>query len=170
MTYRFAPFLIAALVFLLDHLTKFLIRHSNLPEGGFAIIPGFFNIVHNENPGVAFGLFADSKGPFRAIVLIGLSAAVLIIITTVLLKSPKADEKRNWLMRVALALVLGGAIGNLYDRIMWGRVTDFIQLHAGTSYYFPDFNVADSCISIGAALLIVDMWRSRSRRRHTVDA
>ena len=170
MMYKFAPFIIAAFVFLLDHLTKFLIRSSHLPPEGFPVIPGFFNIVHNENPGVAFGLFADSTGPFRTFVLIGLSAAVLVIITSVLLKSPKADERRNWLMRVALALVLGGAIGNLYDRIVRNTVTDFVQLHAGTSYYFPDFNVADSCISIGAALLIIDMWRNRGRHRHPVDA
>jgi signal peptidase II len=170
MMYRLAPFIIAVIVFLFDHLTKFLIRSSHLPPEGFPVIPGFFNIVHNENPGVAFGLFADSTGPFRAIVLIGLSAAVLIIITVILLKRPQSGELHNWLMRVALALVLGGAVGNLYDRIVWGRVTDFIQLHAGTSYYFPDFNVADSCISVGAALLIVDMWRSRTRRRRTVDA
>jgi signal peptidase II len=169
MTYRLAPFIIAVIVFLFDHLTKFLIRTSHLPPEGFPVIPGFFNIVHNENPGVAFGLFADSTGPLRTFILIGLSAAVLIIITTVLLKSPKTGETRNWLMRIALALVLGGAIGNLYDRIVRNTVTDFVQLHAGQSYYFPDFNVADSCISIGAALLIVDMWRSRSRRQKTID-
>jgi signal peptidase II len=169
MMYRLAPFIIAVIVFLLDHLTKFLIRTSHLPPEGFPVIPGFFNIVHNENPGVAFGLFADSTGPLRTFILIGLSAAVLIIITMVLLKATRPDERRNWLLRVALALVLGGAIGNLYDRIVRNTVTDFVQLHAGTSYYFPDFNVADSCISIGAALLIVDMWRSRSRRQKIVD-
>jgi signal peptidase II len=170
MIYRFGPFIIAAIAFLLDHLTKFLIRSSHLPPEGFPVIPGFFNIVHNENPGVAFGLFANSTGAFRTFVLIGLSAAVLVVIGTILLKRPKPAERRNWLLRVALALVLGGALGNLYDRIVRGTVTDFVQLHAGQSYYFPDFNVADSCITIGAALLIIDMWRSRERRHHTVDA
>jgi signal peptidase II len=170
MMYRVTPFIIAAVVFLLDHLTKFLIRSSHLPEEGFPVIPGFFNIVKNDNPGVAFGLFANSTGPLRAFVLIGLSAAVLVFITYMLLKRPGPSEIRNWLMRVALALVLGGALGNLYDRIVRGKVTDFVQLHAGQSYYFPDFNVADSCITLGAALLIIDMWRSCERRRHTVDA
>ncbi len=73
-------------------------------------------------------------------------------------------------MRVALALILGGALGNLYDRIVRHTVTDFVQLHAGQSYYFPDFNVADSCITIGAALLIIDMFRSRERKHHVADA
>jgi signal peptidase II len=168
--YRSIPFVIAAIVFLLDHLTKFLIRSSRLPPEGFPVIPGFFNIVHNENPGVAFGLFAESSGPLRTFILIGLSAAVLIIITSVLVKSPKAGEKRNWLMRIALALILGGALGNLYDRIVRNTVTDFVQLHAGQSYYFPDFNVADSCITIGAGLLIVDMFRSRERKHRVADA
>jgi len=169
MVYNLAPFVIAAFVFLLDHLTKFLIRNSSLTGDGFAVIPGFFNIVHNENPGVAFGLFANSKGWVRMFILIGLSAAVLVIIITVLLKGSRPSERRNWLMRVALALVLGGAMGNLYDRIVHERVTDFVQLHAGESYYFPDFNVADSCITIGACLLIIDMWRGREKRHHTAN-
>jgi|SRR5579872_1130886 len=167
MIYRVAPFFIAAFVFLLDHLTKFLIRNSSLHGDGFAVIPGFFNIVHNENPGVAFGLFANSTGPLRTFILIGLSAAVLVIITSILLRSRQAHST---LMRIALALVLGGALGNLYDRIVRDTVTDFVQLHAGESYYFPDFNVADSCITIGACLLLIDMWRGRERRHRTADA
>jgi len=75
---------------------------------------------------------------------------------------------QHWLIRGGLALVLGGALGNLYDRAAYGTVTDFIEVYAGV-HYFPAFNVADSAISVGAALLILDMWRTRERRPQVVD-
>jgi signal peptidase II len=169
MNYRIAPFAIAAAVFALDRLSKILIKtHLNLWDT-LHVIPGFFNIIHTENPGVAFGLFAGSSNPFRTLILIGLSSAVLILITTVLVRQPKAGEKQNWLMRVALALVLGGALGNLYDRAVHGAVTDFVEVYAD-NHYFPAFNVADSCISIGAGLLIIDMLRGREKHAHVADA
>jgi len=168
-TYRLAPFLIAAAVFLLDRVTKVIIKaHLSLYDT-IRVIPGCFNIIHTENPGVAFGLFADSTSPFRAVILIGLSAAVLVLITTVLVRLPKTGEPRNWLLPLALAFVLGGAFGNLYDRTVHGTVTDFVEVYAD-SHYFPAFNVADSCITIGAGLLIIDMLRGRERRGHAVKA
>jgi len=169
MNYRIAPFLIAAAAFLLDRITKIVIKAELSTFDTVRVIPGFFNIVHTENPGVAFGLFADSAGPLRAIVLIGLSTTVLAVVMTVLLKPLQPGEPRNWLMRIALALVLGGALGNLYDRIVHGTVSDFVEIYADT-HYFPAFNVADSCITIGAALLIIDMLRSRDRRHQHANA
>lgn len=169
MNYRIAPFAIAAGVFAIDRVTKILVRTHLGTWETLHIIPGFFNIIHTENPGVAFGLFADSSSPFRSLILIGLSAAVLVLITTVLIRGPKPEEKRNWLMRVALALVLGGALGNLYDRAVHGAVTDFVEVYAD-NHYFPAFNVADSCISIGAALLIIDMLRGREKQASVADA
>lgn len=169
MNYRVTPFLIAAAVFILDRISKIMIKaHLSLYDT-VQVIPGCFNIIHTENPGVAFGLFADSTNPFRAVILIGLSAGVLVLITAVLIRGAKAGERRNWLMRVALAFVLGGAMGNLYDRIVHGTVTDFVEVYAD-SHYFPAFNVADSCITIGAVLLIIDMLRGRESHRQAVNA
>ena len=160
MSYRLVPFVIAAAVFVLDRIAKNLIKaHLSLYDT-IRVIPGFFNIIHTENPGVAFGLFADSSSPFRSFILIGLSTGVLVLILTVLLKAPKPNEQRNWLLRIALAFVLGGAFGNLYDRAVHGTVTDFVEVYAD-NHYFPAFNVADSCITVGAVLLIIDMLKSR---------
>lgn len=169
MTYRLAPFLIATAIVFIDRMTKIIVKaHLSLYDT-IRVIPGCFNIVHTENPGVAFGLFADSSSPFRAFILIGLSGAVLILITTVLLRLPKPGERPNWLLRIALAFVLGGAFGNLYDRVVHGTVTDFVEVYADT-YYFPAFNVADSCITVGAGLLILDMIKGREKRGQVVKA
>lgn len=169
MTYRVAPFAIAALVFILDRITKLIIKsHVSLWETR-RVIPGFFNIIHTENPGVAFGLFADSRSPWRTLILIGLSAAVLILITSVLVRKPRRGEAPNWVLRAGLAFVLGGALGNLYDRVVHGTVTDFVEVYAD-QHYFPAFNVADSGITVGAALLLIDIWRSREKERPQAEA
>jgi signal peptidase II len=167
--YRVAPFLIAAAVFLLDRITKLVIKAHLSFNDTIRIIPGFFNIIHTENPGVAFGLFADSSSPFRTAILIGLSGAVLVLITTVLVRLPKPEGRGSWLLPVALAFVLGGAFGNLYDRTVHGTVTDFVEVYAD-GHYFPAFNVADSCITIGAGLLIIDMLKGREKRDQAVKA
>lgn len=169
MSYRLIPFLIAAAVFLFDRLTKIIIKtHLSLYDT-VRVVPGYFNIIHTENPGVAFGLFADSTSPFRAVILIGLSATVLVLIVTVLLKLPRQGERRNWLLRTALAFVLGGAFGNLYDRAVHGTVTDFVEVYAD-NHYFPAFNVADSAITAGAVLLILDMLKGRERSGQAINA
>ena len=169
MKYRLAPFAIAGGVFVLDRISKILIKTHLAAWDTIHIIPGFFNIIHTENPGVAFGLFAEASNPFRTFVLIGLSVAVLVLITAVLIRAPRNGERQNWITRVALALVLGGALGNLYDRAVHGTVTDFVEVYAD-NHYFPAFNVADSCISVGAALLIVDMLRGREKAARVADA
>lgn len=167
MNQRVVPFLIAASVVLLDRLTKQLIKSHFSAWDSITVIPGFFNIVHTENPGIAFGLFADASSPWRDFLLIGFSLAVLLVISTVLLQ-PDRGGTHGPLLRMGLAFVLGGAFGNLYDRVVHKTVTDFVEIHAGP-YYFPAFNVADSAITIGACLLILDMWRARERKSETVD-
>jgi signal peptidase II len=163
----FVPFAFAAAVFLLDRLTKSVIKaHLSLSDT-LTIIPGFFNIVHTENPGIAFGFLADSSSSWRDIVLIAFSISVLLVISTVLLRRDRAGTQTA-LLRIALTLVLGGAFGNLYDRIVNGTVTDFIEVHAG-QHYFPAFNMADSSITVGAVLLLIDMWRSREKRAQPAD-
>jgi signal peptidase II len=156
---RLFPFALAACVVLLDRITKGIIKsHIGLWDRPLDVIPGFFDIVHTENPGIAFGLLADASGPWRNVLLIGFSIAILIVIATMLLRGAHTA-----LLSAGLGLVLGGAFGNLYDRIMNRTVTDFIEVHAGP-HYFPAFNVADSAISVGAGLLLLDMWLTRERK------
>jgi len=169
MNYRLIPFAISVAVFVLDRLAKLAIRGHVSAYDTIPVIPGLLNIIHTENPGVAFGLFADSSSPFRSTILIGLSATVLVTILTVLLKLPKPGERPNWLLRTALAFVLGGAFGNLYDRVVHGTVTDFVEVYAD-NHYFPAFNVADSAITVGAVLLILDMLKSRESTGQAVKA
>jgi signal peptidase II len=160
---RLIPFLIAAAVVALDRFTKGLIKTHFSAYDTTTVIPGFFNIVHSENPGIAFGMLADASGPWRDVLLIGFSGAVLIAISIMLLRP---TSQHDAVLRTALAFILGGAFGNLYDRIVNGTVTDFIEVHAG-QHYFPAFNVADSAITVGACLLLLDMWWAKERRvRH----
>lgn len=162
MPQRAIPFAVAATVFLLDYLTKWLIRSNMATWDTLSVIPGLFNIVHTENPGIAFGLLADISSGWRDAFLIGFSISVLLVISTILLR-PDARGAHTALMRGGLASVLGGAFGNLVDRIAHGTVTDFVEVHAA-QHYFPAFNVADSAITIGACFLLLDMWRSREGR------
>ncbi|HEX5228727.1 MAG TPA: signal peptidase II [Bryobacteraceae bacterium] len=157
---RWFPFVIAAVLVVLDRLTKTAIKAHLGDYDSITVIPGLFNIVHVENPGIAFGLLTDLSGVWRDVLLIGFSAAVLVVISIILLRR---GTQRDWILRTALAFILGGAFGNLYDRIVHGTVTDFIEWHAG-QHYFPSFNVADSAVTIGACLLLLDMWRSKEPR------
>jgi signal peptidase II len=157
---RLFPFVIAALVVVLDRFTKGLIKTRFSAYDTITVIPGLFNIVHTENPGIAFGMLANATGPWRDVLLIGFSAVVLIAISVMLLRPA---SQRDSVLRTALAFILGGAFGNLYDRIVNGSVTDFIEVHAG-QHYFPAFNVADSAITVGACLLLLDMWWAKERR------
>ena len=159
MTRRATPFLIAGSVFLLDYFTKWIIRANLAAWDTIQVIPGLFNIVHSENPGIAFGLLAEVSSAWRDVFLIGFSICVLIVISTILLRTgPRAAHTA--LLRGGLSFVLGGAFGNLFDRIMHGTVTDFVEVHAA-QHFFPAFNVADSAITVGACLLLLDMWRTR---------
>ena len=126
----------------------------------FAVIPGFFNIVHTENPGAAFGAFSESSGPWRSVFLVGVSLVVMAIIGVMLWRPARVAMSDTRLLRIGLALVFGGALGNVWDRLLRGTVTDFLQFFFG-SYEFPSFNAADSAITIGAGLLILDLWRTR---------
>lgn len=150
---------IAALVFVADRLSKFWIESNVSAWDTFAVIPGVFNIVHAQNKGAAFGFLAQSEGSLRTLVLICVSALVMSFVGTQLWRLPAPGWPSGNLTPMALGLVLGGAIGNLFDRIWRGSVTDFLQVFIG-SYEWPCFNVADSAISIGAVLLILTMWRS----------
>ena len=119
---------------------------------GIQVIPGFFRIIHTENPGAAFGIFADSPSPWKVGLLILFSVLALLIVSALLWKSGHTLTTTG----VGLALILGGAIGNLWDRLVSGHVVDFLLFYIGR-YQWPAFNVADSAIVVGAGLLVFEI-------------
>jgi signal peptidase II len=151
--------LITACDVLLDQLTKnWVAAHVRL-GGAIPIIPRVLRITHWTNEGAAFSLFADSASPHAVrwgLVVFTAAAALAVLIALIYLGS------RITLATVALALVLGGALGNLHDRVFYGSVVDFIEVHI-FSYHWPDFNVADSSIVTGACLLFLDSLRPRKK-------
>lgn len=149
--------LISAVVIFLDRLTKVLVS-ARIPLGGAVpVIPGVLRITHWTNEGAAFSLFADSASP--VMVRWGLTAFSLLTALIVLVILVRLGS-RITLTTVALALVFGGALGNVHDRIVYGSVIDFIEVHIFT-YHWPDFNLADSAIVTGAYLLLLDSLLSR---------
>lgn len=127
------------------------------------VVPKLIYLVHNRNPGVAFGVLADSASIWTRVALVTGSVVVIAIIAWMLV----ANRTGGALSAAGLALLLGGATGNVTDRIMHGGVTDFFEVWLG-SYRWPAFNVADSAIAIGAALLIADvLFASRSNETVT---
>ena len=148
---------IAVAVVLLDQLTKTLITRSFQLNDVRTITP-FFDLVRAHNTGAAFSFLAGASG-WQRWFFIGLGAVAAVFIVWLL-----ARHRDQLLFCWALALVLGGAVGNVLDRILHGHVVDFIQVHWGGAY-FPSFNVADSAISIGAVLLILDELRRIRRAR-----
>lgn len=151
---------IIAAVFIIDRLTKTYIRSSFSAWDITPVIPRFFNIVHTENPGAAFGMLSDFTGAWRELFLVGISVVVMVVIGAMLWWPRKSGMHDSPLLRIGLALVFGGALGNVWDRLFAGTVTDFLQFLFG-AYEFPAFNAADSAITIGAALLVIDLWRTR---------
>jgi signal peptidase II len=144
--------LISALVITADRLTKnWIAAHIRL-GGAIPIIPHFLRLTHWTNEGAAFSLFADSASPNAvrwALVAFTIAAALAIFVVLLRLGS------QFTLTTVALALILGGALGNVHDRILYGSVIDFIEVHI-FSYHWPDFNVADSSVVTGACMLLLD--------------
>jgi len=148
---------LALLVVVLDQITKLLADNLLAYGEPLAILP-FFNLTLLYNPGAAFSFLSDASGWQRwFFVVISTAATVFLILWLRRLKSG------HLLLAIALSLVLGGAVGNLIDRLWLGHVVDFIQLYY-RGYYWPAFNIADSAISVGAALLI---WDSLFTRRES---
>jgi signal peptidase II len=165
LTHRLQSAVIIAAVVLIDRATKLYIRAHVTPWDTFPVISGFFNIVHTENPAAAFGAFAELPGAWRKLLLIGVSLAVMAIVGYLLFRPARPNE--TTLMRIGFALVFGGALGNLWDRLIPGTVTDFLQFFFG-AYEFPSFNAADSAITIGAALLLIDLWKAGRKKESEV--
>jgi signal peptidase II len=157
------PAVVAFSIALFDRITKIQIRHSLSNFDTVAVVPGWLRIVHTENPGAAFGVLADGNPLLRSVILIGVSAGVLLFVVWALWSH--GGSFATFLTRMGLSLILGGALGNLYDRIVHGTVTDFIEVYRG-GWSFPAFNVADSAITVGAGLLLIDLLRPRRQIKH----
>ena len=146
----------AAAIFAIDRLTKLIIESKVSFFDTYKVIPGFFDIVHSQNRGVAFGVFNDSTSEWRTTLLVIASVAAVVMVSVMLWNAKKLDRFSLW----GFALILGGAAGNVFDRIMWGRVTDFLLFYIG-AYQWPTFNMADSAIVVGSGLLILDLLRQK---------
>ncbi|SCC95321.1 prolipoprotein signal peptidase (signal peptidase II) [Thiomonas sp. X19] len=153
--------LTAGLVLALDQFSKWLIT-QDLPLYAGRPITGFFNLVHIENPGAAFSFLAGAAGWQRWLfTVLGLAASALIV--WLLFR-----HRGKTLFSLALALILGGALGNVADRLVWGHVTDFLDFYitvGGQQWHWPAFNLADSSIFVGAVLLLLDEWRQSRKRK-----
>ena len=160
--FRMQAYAMAAAVFALDRLTKWLIATYVSALDTYRVIPGFFDIVHTQNRGVAFGLFNDSTSEWRTVVLIVISATALALVGALLWNSSRMDR----LTVIGLGLILGGAAGNVFDRVAWGRVTDFLEFYIG-QYHWPTFNVADSAIVVGSGLLLLDLLKPKREAART---
>lgn len=149
-------YVVLALVILVgDQATKALVERSIPEHAVIPILPHFLNFVHSKNPGAAFGLFADSPASWKTALLVVASAALLVFVVAMVWRS----KQLAWESGVGLAMILGGALSNLADRIRFGRVVDFIDVYA-RSYHWPSFNLADSAIVVGAGFLIFHLISS----------
>lgn len=147
---------IASFVILLDRLSKNWVS-THVPRGSFIpVVPGFFRISHVFNTGAAFSLFEEASPNLVRNCLIGFSVVAIVVVVGMIWQ-----VGRRWSATgVALGLILGGAIGNLYDRWKYQYVVDFLEVRI-IHYHWPDFNVADSCIVVGACLLLLEIFRSQ---------
>ncbi len=145
--------LIAAVVVVLDRITKWVIAQKITLHDSVDIVPGIFRLTHVQNQGAAFGLFADSPSEWKVAMLILFSIAALGVVSALLWKNGNAMNATA----IALSLVMGGALGNLWDRVAAGRVIDFLDFYMG-SHHWPAFNIADSAIVVGALLLLSEIF------------
>ena len=135
-----------------DRATKFAIEHYTTVYFRFPVISDIVVLVHNQNPGVAFGMFSNSNSPWLTPLLL-LSSVLVMALLVWLLMTGRAG---GTLAHAGIALILGGAAGNALDRLIYGGVTDFLEVRLG-NYIWPAFNAADSAISIGAVLVVVEL-------------
>ena len=150
---------IAGAIVALDQVAKALVRSRFELHESVEIIPGFFNLTRVHNYGAAFGLMNAADFPFKTVVL-SIVAAIALLALTVYASTLPADQ---FLARIGLALIVGGAAGNLIDRLSAGFVVDFVDVY-WRDWHFWAFNVADAAITVGVAFMILDLLDVRTRR------
>ena len=136
-----------------DQLSKYAVEKLSPADSFHVLIPGLLNLVRANNPGVAFGMLADSEAPWVPILLILFSSAVIVLLAWLLI----TGRAGGWFGQCGLALILGGAVGNVMDRLLRHSVTDFIDVHIG-NYHWYTFNIADSGIVVGAGLVLLELF------------
>jgi signal peptidase II len=144
------PLSIAAFVFVVDQTTKLAVRYTIDPRDSIPVLDGFIHLVHARNPGAAFSFLAEAPAWFRGPFFLVITIIAVVVLLYVIARAPAEDR----LMRLALGGVLGGAFGNLLDRLIYGEVTDFIDVH-WREYHWPAFNVADSSITLAVIAVVV---------------
>jgi signal peptidase II len=141
-------------VLAIDQASKFAVEKYTSIGSLKVLVPGVLNLVHANNPGVAFGLLADSPTPWLSSVLILFSLGVIVLLSWLL----ATGRAGGWLGQSGVALILGGAAGNVFDRLLRHSVTDFIDFHLGSHHWYT-FNLADSAIVVGASLVVLELLR-----------
>jgi signal peptidase II len=148
--------LAAALLVVADQVTKSIVARTVTLYESVPVVRGFFNITRIHNKGAIFGTFSQTNNGLVFALLTAASIAALAFVIYFFVKTPSSDV----LMKVALTLIMAGAFGNQFDRLVRGHVIDFLDFYVGTAHW-PFFNVADSCISIGAVLMLVTLFRRK---------
>ncbi len=141
---------VAGVVIVVDQVTKHYIMQTMQLHESIPIVPNLFSLTYIRNPGAAFGLLAGSSNAFRMVFFGLTSVFALVLLGTILWRMPE----RDWMGRLSVAGILGGAVGNLIDRLRYGEVIDFLDVYI-EHYHWPAFNVADSAITVGVIFLII---------------
>jgi signal peptidase II len=158
--YRAAYFIVSLAVLLLDQWTKGIITRTFDVHQSTTVVEGFFDLTYVRNSGAAFGLFASVDSSIKAVILNSVAVLVFIVVSAYALRSSHKSVR----LQVGFALILGGAIGNLMDRVRFSYVVDFLDFSI-SGHHWPAFNVADSAICIGVGLLFLDMLRNEEQAR-----
>lgn len=149
-------FLMMLALVALDQVTKNVVARTVTLYESVPVIPGFFNITRIHNRGAIFGTFSQTNNKLVFALLTAASIAVLALVVAYFFKTPASDK----LMKVSLTLIMAGALGNQFDRLVRGHVIDFLDFYVGRAHW-PFFNAADSCITIGACLMLVILFRRK---------
>ncbi|MCW5965147.1 MAG: signal peptidase II [Bryobacterales bacterium] len=151
-------FALAGFIYLADQASKLWVLRTLDHFDQIVVIPGFFHLVHVRNSGAAFGMLSEATPWLRATVLVGVSSVAVMALVYLVWNVAATREYGGAMLRTGLALILGGAAGNIHDRLAHGNVVDFLDFFIG-SWHWYTFNVADSTICVGTALLLIDLWR-----------
>ena len=162
---RWAALTAVLLSFPLDLLTKQLVNRNLMFADRIEVIPGFFYLTHVRNTGAAFGWFSDHPSEFKLVFFIGVSLVAMGIIASFYRRLAPGE----WLSALALGLILGGAAGNLFDRIVYREVIDFLHFKLWGGYAWPDFNLADSFIVVGVGILILELLATEGEKSATTE-